>query len=199
MTPLQQRGYDDQSSGMLNAALAEADTPEGREYREGARAQRRDAEQGLTHCEDCAPEFGCWSRPRDCQKCPVPPPGYIAMNHAPKTGVPFVGLYADGEHKTCWGDMAAGMPIPEGKPPQMGWVEILYGRDHLPCGLNYRGQPIAWKPYPFDPVPDSKQAVPASNPGVVGSNGLGGAFSEPVPGAKRRKAKPVDEGQASLF
>jgi len=44
MSPTFQRGYQDQSSGMVNAALAEADTPEGREYRAGQRQARRDAE-----------------------------------------------------------------------------------------------------------------------------------------------------------
>lgn len=41
MTPMQQQGYSDQQAGMVNAALAEADTPEGREYRDGARARKR--------------------------------------------------------------------------------------------------------------------------------------------------------------
>ncbi len=41
MTPTQQRGYADQQSGMINPALSVADTPEGREYRDGARAARR--------------------------------------------------------------------------------------------------------------------------------------------------------------
>lgn len=48
MTLTQQRGYDDQAAGMLNPALAEADTAEGRAYRDGVRARRRDEEEGVT-------------------------------------------------------------------------------------------------------------------------------------------------------
>lgn len=42
MTPTQQRGYDDAKAGLTNPALAEADTPAGREYRAGVRQRRRD-------------------------------------------------------------------------------------------------------------------------------------------------------------
>ena len=51
MTPTQQRGYDDQRAGMLNPALADADTPDGKEYRDGVRQGRRDAKDGIERTE----------------------------------------------------------------------------------------------------------------------------------------------------
>lgn len=42
MTPLQQRGYDDQRAGALDPALMADDGPSGREYRDGTREARRD-------------------------------------------------------------------------------------------------------------------------------------------------------------
>lgn len=43
MTPLQQRGFDDQRAGKLDPILNTAMTPAGQEYRDGTRQARRDA------------------------------------------------------------------------------------------------------------------------------------------------------------
>lgn len=43
MTPLQQRGYDDQRAGRLDTELMADPGPKGREYRDGTREARRDA------------------------------------------------------------------------------------------------------------------------------------------------------------
>lgn len=42
MTPIQQSGYDAQQRGEVDPDLSRADTPAGREYRDGMRMARRD-------------------------------------------------------------------------------------------------------------------------------------------------------------
>ncbi len=120
MTETQQRGYDDQAAGMLNAALAEADTPAGREYRDGARARRRDAEEGLTQEQRAAAE-----RDRDAKNV-------IAANEGKPLSAPFehpVGCschqcnFGGGEPAAVMPDAASmgaafAEPEPAGKKPK---------------------------------------------------------------------------------
>ncbi len=199
------RGYEDQKAGTVDPVLAEEDSTHAVLYRTGMRERKRE-EFDEIHGEEAQRMRALYPDETEADEDvpePAVPAGYRPMSEAPKNGCPIAALYADGtEHKAAWDDMAAGMPHKLDEPRVFNWVEVFYGSDRLRSGCQYRGQPIAWRDYPFESarVVQTVDGFVAPDGVRPITNGPGGAFSEPVPGAKKpRKAKPADDGQASLF